>query len=573
MRICGTSVQRGVEVCFHLGRKTVLILKAYVEVLMHALGRKVGRNEQCPCGSGKKYKKCHGALVILDRAAAVAKAAPFMLSRFQALDLQRRRQQGEGRPIISTEMNGHRFVAVKNRLLQSKKWGTFHDFLGDYVKMAIGPEWGNAEIAKPLAERHPILQWYDYVCRRQREIGIREGHITTGAMTGAVAAYMHLAYDLYALDHNAEVQERLLKRLRDVDNFAGARYEVHVAAILIRAGFHIEMEDEADRATTHCEFTATFASTGKKFSVEAKHSEAGQGRLVRQLNRALIKAAKRQRIIFIDINSPDTGESDEPTLMLRTLRMLRKYEERDPRALTLPPAYVLVTNTPWVHHLESERFRCSALGEGFRIPEFKEGAAFESLRSAIDARAAQMEMHELLKSMKREGSIPSTFDGSMPELAFGNHPQRLLVGERYVVPDTAGVEQVGLLTSAVVHEVESSAACVMELEDGSHVILKIPMTDAEVAAWKANPDTFFGFVDANKGQVKDVLELYDFLFETYSKTPREKLLEFLASAHDVEELMLQDQATLASIYCERMASAMFAQRDASRPSPESVVNA
>jgi preprotein translocase subunit SecA len=24
--------------------------------------RKIGRNEPCPCGSGKKYKNCHGAL-------------------------------------------------------------------------------------------------------------------------------------------------------------------------------------------------------------------------------------------------------------------------------------------------------------------------------------------------------------------------------------------------------------------------------------------------------------------------------------------------------------------------------
>jgi preprotein translocase subunit SecA len=24
---------------------------------------KVGRNEACPCGSGKKYKQCHGAVV------------------------------------------------------------------------------------------------------------------------------------------------------------------------------------------------------------------------------------------------------------------------------------------------------------------------------------------------------------------------------------------------------------------------------------------------------------------------------------------------------------------------------
>ena len=25
-------------------------------------GAKVGRNEPCPCGSGKKYKHCHGKL-------------------------------------------------------------------------------------------------------------------------------------------------------------------------------------------------------------------------------------------------------------------------------------------------------------------------------------------------------------------------------------------------------------------------------------------------------------------------------------------------------------------------------
>jgi uncharacterized protein YecA (UPF0149 family) len=25
------------------------------------VGDKTGRNEPCPCGSGKKFKKCHGA--------------------------------------------------------------------------------------------------------------------------------------------------------------------------------------------------------------------------------------------------------------------------------------------------------------------------------------------------------------------------------------------------------------------------------------------------------------------------------------------------------------------------------
>jgi len=31
------------------------------EVAQRRTGEKVGRNDQCPCGSGKKYKKCHGA--------------------------------------------------------------------------------------------------------------------------------------------------------------------------------------------------------------------------------------------------------------------------------------------------------------------------------------------------------------------------------------------------------------------------------------------------------------------------------------------------------------------------------
>jgi preprotein translocase subunit SecA len=29
---------------------------------VHREGPKVGRNDPCPCGSGKKYKHCHGSL-------------------------------------------------------------------------------------------------------------------------------------------------------------------------------------------------------------------------------------------------------------------------------------------------------------------------------------------------------------------------------------------------------------------------------------------------------------------------------------------------------------------------------
>jgi preprotein translocase subunit SecA len=33
------------------------------EPVQRNAGSKVGRNDPCPCGSGKKYKKCHGAEV------------------------------------------------------------------------------------------------------------------------------------------------------------------------------------------------------------------------------------------------------------------------------------------------------------------------------------------------------------------------------------------------------------------------------------------------------------------------------------------------------------------------------
>jgi preprotein translocase subunit SecA len=31
------------------------------EPMQRTGGAKVGRNDPCPCGSGKKFKKCHGA--------------------------------------------------------------------------------------------------------------------------------------------------------------------------------------------------------------------------------------------------------------------------------------------------------------------------------------------------------------------------------------------------------------------------------------------------------------------------------------------------------------------------------
>jgi len=523
---------------------------------------KVGRNHPCPCGSGKKYKRCHGSP---ERQENFPRQMREAMTRAEALHVQRERQQGLGKPIISAEAFGHRFVAVKNRLLHSQKWRTFHDFLGDYIKTAMGSDWGNTELAKPLEQRHPILVWYYHVCMHQQRFVKEPGKVHSAPITGAVAAYMHLAYDLYALDHNAKLQEKLINRLRDRGNFAGARYEVFVAATLIRAGFEIEFENEDDRSRTHCEFTATFTRTGTRFSVEAKHRAGNKFRLGRQLNRALAKQADHPRIVFIDINVPDVAaDTDVPAYLRTALADLRTFEGRIINGKPLPDAYLVVTNTPWQHHLEAEAFRCSAMTEGFQIPDLKADAMFPSVRAAIEARECHIEMHELLRSMHDHTDIPSTFDGEIPEFAFGEGTPRLLIGQRYLVKDGDGTERPGLLTTATVVESERTAYCGLSFDDSKAGIYTWPLSDAEMAAWRKHPDTFFGEVGQRSTKANDPLELYDFIHSVYRQTPRERLLEFMAGAPDIASLRQLDQSALASIYAERCVNAVMAEKQVGR---------
>jgi hypothetical protein len=126
-------------------------------------GNKVGRNDPCPCGSGKKFKKCHGASmpqIPMKTQLPDPEALRKELARIQALHKQRQQQQGFGKSIVTTVFEGYRIVAVGGKVFHSRSWKTFHDFLFDYIKMLLGSDWGNAELKKPREERHPILNWY-----------------------------------------------------------------------------------------------------------------------------------------------------------------------------------------------------------------------------------------------------------------------------------------------------------------------------------------------------------------------------------------------------------------------------
>jgi SEC-C motif len=524
----------------------------------HQTGLKVGRNDPCPCGSGKKYKKCHGS----GNAPIVeSRDVRQMRARSEALRIQRERQQGLGKPIISAEMNGERFVAVKNRLFHARNIRTFHDFLMHYIAVALGAEWGNAELVKPAEERHPIIKWYQAVCAHQRTFMTESGKVQDGPMTGAAAAYLRLAYDLYTLEHNAELQRRLLARLRNPNGFPGARYEVYVAAIFIRAGFDLAFENEEDGATTHCEFTATYRRTGKRFSVEAKRREGRRLRIGHLFNDAQSKRANHTRVIFIDVNTRDDArDRSQPLFLTSVHRRLRSLEGRPLYDRPRPPAYVFLTNTPWEHYIDGPEPQRTLLADGFQIPDFKQDARM-SLRALINARAAHIEMHDLLESIKDHSDIPSTFDGEIPEFEFHRDGSpRLLIGSYYLVPGQQGLRRPAKLRSATVVESERKAYCAVTFDDGQSVMCTVPLSDAEMAAWKRYPDTFFGEVTQRKTHADTPLEMYDFFNESFKRHSKKELLEALKDAADFDRLSEMSQPELASIYAERMALGALARR-------------
>lgn len=424
-----------------------------------------------------------------------------------------------------------------------------------YIKIVLGEAWGTAELKKAKAEQHPILQWYGLLCKYQREhTPEMAGTIRTAPMTGAVEAYLGLAYNLYLLDHNVELQDHMIKRLKDRSNFLGAYYETYVAAAFIKAGFDLAFEDETDPSQSHCEFVATYRASGRSFSVEAKARQPGKpsAKVHRQLHAALAKHAEHPRVVSIDVNVPDVATEAKSIAWLE--EALANIHEKESTMVIAgapaPAAYVFLTNHTHQYNLESTIYKLAVVSEGFKIPDFRLDASFASIRHALAARERHREMYQLMSSIRHHYDIPSTFDGEIPEFAFGDASPRLRIGHKYLVPDSNGTEVVGVLTDATVLESESTAYGTYKLADGRSVIVSAPLAADELAACRRHPDTFFGVTKQQTKRIDDPLQLFDFFYATYRRSSREKLLEFMAGWPDIEELKLKETSELAIRYCE-----------------------
>lgn len=480
-------------------------------------------------------------------------------------------QQGQGRPIVSSEFGDYTVVATGKTLTWSKNWRTFPDFLGDYVKVTLGSDWGNAEIAKPLADRHPILQWYEAFCSFQKLGDKNEAGIYSSQMTGASSCYLGLAYNLYLIKHNVELQERLVSRLKDPLQFQGAYYELIVANCLIRAGFELELEDETDLNAKHCEFSAKSSVTNKRYWIEAKmrsvpdvlgksnldgsKTKDPTSRLTKHLSDALKKPAPDERIIFIDLNAEPTVGSETPTWLDMAVRRL---EAREKDLRKGQEAYVFVTNMAFHHALDSQSTIREALAFGLGMPDFSKPGPV-ALPDWYKRKQRHIDAHSIFESCRSYPQIPSTFDGSPPSESFENS-KRLLVGETYFFEDAGEDGVLGTVTSvAVVEEEKRAYVAVIDLNRNQSKILTNELSDRELEDYQTFGDAYFGESKNRGHKSNDIFELYEWMVEIYSNTDRKKLLEMAKSHPDYEALTKLRKEDLVLRICEGWAISIFSK--------------
>ncbi len=526
---------------------------------------KFGRNKPCWCGSGKKYKKCHYPYepTQVERDVGRDEAFTAALRQAEVREHLRKMQQGRGRPVIEGKLGDYQFVATGNTIHYSKKWKTFPDFLFDYIIRVFGKEWGEAEGAKPEGELHPVLYWHRKIVELQAKSSKGDGQLYSAEMTGAVYCYLGLAYNLYLINHNVELQDRLVARLRKSSQFQGAYYELIVANCLIRAGFKLELEDEADESQKHCEFSAVSPDTGKTYWVEAKmrsvagvlgktSADASKGsdptsQISKHVREALKKPADGERLIFIDVNAEPLTSAEEPAWSARAYERLadRERDLKDGQQ-----AYVFVTTFPYHRALDEWQVGKAVLAFGLGMSDFaKVGPT--TLSNWYRGKQVHSDAYALLESMRSYPQLPETLDGRpLSEVADGEKSARLLIGQEYFFEGVGGNGMLGTLKQVLVDESKSTAKAVVSTRSGKSVILDTPLSKSELEAYKRYGLAFFGELEERSGKSNDEFELFEFFVKNYIKTPRDRLLELAKDHPNFEAMKELDHEDLVLAICE-----------------------
>ena len=231
------------------------------------------------------------------------------------------REFGAVRPPQAFESQGQKLVVAGTGVVSqpAEEAKYFMDILWRFVPGAFGRAWYQAQSNKVENSKHPMLMWRKKASEYMGRCEKTANGIYIPRMTAPMAAYFGFAYDLWVVHDTGRLDKRFLERLKNRDQFQGARHELFAEATCIRGNFEIMRENEADGQTRHAEFTATHRLTKQTVSVEAKskhrrgilgypgeREEAGDfympiGKL---LSDAVEKRPPHPLVLFLELNLP-----------------------------------------------------------------------------------------------------------------------------------------------------------------------------------------------------------------------------------------------------------------------------
>lgn len=190
------------------------------------------------------------------------------------------------------------------------------------------------------------------------------------------------------------------------------------------------------------------------------------------------------------------------------------------------------------------------MAHGFGIPDFAKTGNFR-LSEVYRRKQKHIDAYDIIAAFRKYPQLPPTFDGSLPSNTYGKPYDRLIIGETYHFEEIGENGIIGTVTTATVLENEKKIYCAITTGDGASHILTQPMSDEALSDYKVHPESFFGKVQQATRKTEDPYELFEFFMESYQKTSKERLLEFMRGAPDFAILQQMEQVDLAMEYCER----------------------
>lgn len=510
----------------------------------------IRRNQSCPCGSGRKYKHCHGAFSSNGLPNIIQRDAERLLQLADAENIVRQTQQGFGKPIISFEVEGYRIVGVGSRLChnRSDRWRFFTDFLLWHLKDTLGAEWGQSKQLENYD--HPIFGWLARMeTERRAQLGQGRAAVIRKDI-GYLSSIFRLAYGLYQIEHNDKISPQLVGRLRDIRTFKSAAYETIVFSAFAVAGFRMQWAEVASATASSPEFWAVSAS-GKRYSVEAKRKSNWTSEIninsteffdeLRQwLRDQLHRSSKKElenAVFWFELSIP--ASLDEVSWMQihqMVTDIVKEAESIKIRGFDSKPAYVFITNN--AHLVDDDISNTSPVVflVGYKITGLQFDQPVE-LEVAMHFRDVHREIMKVLECVTEVQRVPTTFDGTPSELldSDGLPETTFRIGDLMEYSDSDSVAKVGQITN-VVSTGDRATLVIKDIENDQSAIITIPLTSGEHSAAAQYGDVIFGDPSKKKRDTgDDPIKIYDWFLETYSTYNDAALLRQIATHPDIEK--------------------------------------